>query len=367
MISDQLTNAMECSLELLCALIIVRGVSGDQVETILTHPIPIADYHRAVEITNAARIPRSIPVLAKNSLIDFERTALDAKYATQVRESIERTDSGMVGDLVRQFEGKNFALTMNPNGCRVIQQLLQVTAVHAPGLVRNIYHPELSERAMEVSLDVNGNHVIQQCVELMPMDAVNLLVDSILGDRIENSVRLASHAYGCRVLQRLITKFGSAADSLCSDPRIILVLTDHIYGNYVIQHIIKCGRKEDREKISLAISSSPDIIRLGCSKYSSNVVDKAIRHGDVLSAKMLMNTIILSLDPLTGQPGLITLMQDKYGNYVVKAIIEDTRAELANEVNLVWRLITSHATILKQSKYSWHLVERVGKYSAMGG
>jgi hypothetical protein len=111
-----------------------------------------------------------------------------------------------------------------------------------------------------------------------------------------------------------------------------------------------------------------DVVTLSCSKYASNVVEKLIRchnkpalssPNGILATKLLIKaTLVLTC---IGEMGIITLMKDRYGNYVVRAMIELTNQEFAPEVQFVKRIILQHATQLKKFTFSWHLVERLDK------
>ena len=48
--------------------------------------------------------------------------------------------------------------------------------------------------------DQNGNHVIQKCIEKVP----NFLIQFIVEAFSTQVLRLSTHPYGCRVIQRLL-------------------------------------------------------------------------------------------------------------------------------------------------------------------
>lgn len=59
---------------------------------------------------------------------------------------------------------------------------------------------ELEGNVMKCVKDQNGNHVIQKCIERVPPDLIQFIVDSFSG----NVYTLATHPYGCRVIQRIL-------------------------------------------------------------------------------------------------------------------------------------------------------------------
>lgn len=53
---------------------------------------------------------------------------------------------------------------------------------------------------MQCVKDQNGNHVIQKCIEKVPPQMVQFIVEAF-----DNQIfHLSTHPYGCRVIQRLL-------------------------------------------------------------------------------------------------------------------------------------------------------------------
>jgi pumilio RNA-binding family len=59
---------------------------------------------------------------------------------------------------------------------------------------------ELVGNVMKCVKDQNGNHVIQKCIECVPPNLIQFIVDGFAG----KVLTLASHPYGCRVIQRIL-------------------------------------------------------------------------------------------------------------------------------------------------------------------
>jgi pumilio RNA-binding family len=142
-------------------------------------------------------------------------------------------------------------------------------------------------------------------------------------------------------------------------------LSGDAFGNYVIQHALDYGRPIDRDRIVVCLASL-DIVALCCCKFASNVVEKAIRNHNKLSLtspSSILVTRLLIGSLLNGaeEPAIMTLMKDRYGNYVVRAIVELTNPEFNSEVSRVTTMILGNAASLKKFTFSWHLVEKLGK------
>lgn len=327
---------VECPVELLCAFVVCKGSGLDELSALLDGPVSLDDLRKAMAIVD------TVAVAPPQHKIDVARIFKDANYAVEVQEWIVPGGKG----LFAQFVGNIVALSLNTLGCRVVQRLIESSGTC-------IVQPELLPVIVDCCLDVNGNHVIQKLIETLSPSDCGFIIESL----VPHAKKLALHCYGCRVVQRLISKCRCVEilEALCSDPSTISALTDDVFGNYVIQHALEYGRELDRDRIILSLASL-DIIKLGCSKYASNVVEKAIRQADgggVVVTKLLINAM------LTSGNGILTLMKDRYGNYVVRAIMELTRSEFQTEVSTVCHIITKNATLLKKYTFSWHLVERL--------
>ena len=61
---------------------------------------------------------------------------------------------------------------------------------------------------MKCVKDQNGNHVIQKCIERVPSHLIQFIIDSFTGQ----VYALATHPYGCRVIQRILEH--------CSDSQV---------------------------------------------------------------------------------------------------------------------------------------------------
>ena len=360
---DGTQETVNCSLSLLCGLVIVRNVSSfHELQEMLKSPIHSFEIERATLVVQFATAnPSPFPL---SPSLDMNRLMRDGKYALQVQEVISAGSQEDIGRLIHTvFKGHVFALSLNAVGCRVVQKLLDMAN---PKDALALVHPELNLRVIDCSLDVNGNHVIQKFIDRLPSEDCQFIVDALFGAQDGVAIRrLASHCYGCRVVQRLISRCTSdqvepILEALTSDPTLIASLSEDVFGNYVMQHALDHGREIDKERISICLASM-NVVELGCSKFASNVLEKAVRTGGAFSTRLLIDAMLSASDFATGEPGILTLMKDRYGNYVVRAVMELTRPEFQPEVTLVRNLILTNAQQLKKYTFSWHLVERLDK------
>lgn len=105
---------------------------------------------------------------------------------------------------------------------------------------------ELDGNVLKCIKNQNGNHVIQKIIEKVPIEHIQFLIDTFQG----KIYVLATHPYGCRVVQRMLEYCSQACDLLLNELHLYSQnLIQDQYGNYCIQHIIEKGEPEDRSKI----------------------------------------------------------------------------------------------------------------------
>jgi len=156
--------------------------------------------------------------------------------------------------------------------------------------------------------------VVQQAIARVPREHLDAIMAGFKGHVCE----LASHQYGCRVVQRIL-EHGTEDDKawmmreLHNGSRMLL--TD-MYGNYVIQHVLEKGPPEDRSRIIRSVT--PQLLTLSRHKNASNVVEKCILFGTRQEQQAIRDQLMTGGDD-TNSP-LFQLMKDQYGNYVIRKL-----------------------------------------------
>ena len=171
---------------------------------------------------------------------------------------------------------------------------------------------ELEADLLRVAKDQHGNHVVQQAIALVPRQHIDFIMDGFKGHVCE----LASHQYGCRVIQRVL-EHGTEADKasiLLELHNSAKVLVTDQYGNYVIQHVLEKGSPEDRSRMIGIIT--PQLLTFSRHKNASNVVEKCILFGSREEQRAIRDQLVAGGDD-TNSP-LFQLMRDQFGNYVIR-------------------------------------------------
>ncbi|KAJ1690305.1 hypothetical protein LUZ63_014460 [Rhynchospora breviuscula] len=271
-----------------------------------------------------------------------------------VQKFFEHGSASQIKELAEQLNGRVLVLSLQMYGCRVIQKAIEVVDLEQ----KTQMVAELDGHVMRCVRDQNGNHVIQKCIECVPQDIIHFIISTFYGQVLV----LSTHAYGCRVIQRVLEH--------CDNPKTQQIMMDEIlknvlllsqdqYGNYVVQHVLEHGKPNERSAIIEELAGQ--IVNMSRQKYASNVVEKCLSFGTPVERQILIAEM---LGPTEENEALQEMMKDQYGNYVVQKVLE-TCSDQQREMILT--RIKIHLTALKKYTYGKHIVARVEKLVAAGG
>lgn len=212
--------------------------------------------------------------------------------------------------IVESCSSNLYSIALNQHGTRALQKMIDcVTTPYQISLIRD----SLSLHVVDLIQDLNGNHVIQKCINKFVDHDCQFIIDSIC----QNVVVVSTHKHGCCVLQKCLNNCNLAQLRQLSDKIIenSIVLMQDQFGNYVVQYLLSINNYEVNEKLILKIL--PSIPLLSVQKFSSNVVEKCLKNScNNISAQSKMIDVIL-------QPqNLSLLMRDQFGNYVIQTSLD---------------------------------------------
>ena len=202
---------------------------------------------------------------------------------------------------------------LNQHGTRALQKMIDLVTTD-----QQIQHLTVALRGDVVRLiqDLNGNHVVQKCLNKLKPLEVQFIVDAVA----ESIMIVGRHRHGCCVIQRCIdhanTKQKNQLVSSITDESIPLVRD--AYGNYVIQYVF--DQADDAVNTSLARTFLGRIVTLSKEKFSSNVMEKAIR----ITNPQVKHEIV---DEILQEPEFDKFVDHHFGNYVVQTALEYANVE----------------------------------------
>ncbi|KAF8557392.1 ARM repeat-containing protein [Imleria badia] len=204
-------------------------------------------------------------------------------------------------------------ISLNMHGTRAVQKMIDFLSSR-----RQRYNVQIHSIIVALSLhvvvlikDLNGNHVIQKCLNKLAPEDNQFIYNAVAA----NCVEVATHRHGCCVLQRCI-------DHASDHQRVQLVneitynaltLVQDPYGNYVVQYILDLN--DNRFSDAVIRQFTGNVCALSVQKFSSNVIEKCIRVAEHSTRKML-------IEELLNRSRLEKLLRDSYGNYCVQTALD---------------------------------------------
>lgn len=122
-------------------------------------------------------------------------------------------------------------------------------------------------RIVELSKDINGNHVVQHCLS---MSNNQFVYDAIISD-LPN---VATHQHGCCVVQRSL-KYATMQQREAMLVEVVKhsrLLCQDQYANYVVQNALAIGGPDVVDAMLQQLSGR--FSELAVQKHSSNVVQR---------------------------------------------------------------------------------------------
>ncbi|KAL7440643.1 hypothetical protein ACHAXM_008489 [Skeletonema potamos] len=260
-------------------------------------------------------------------------------------------------------------MTLDMNGCRVIQKALLV--LDQVSVCKIITELQDIEEVIPFIFDPNGNHVIQRAIQIVStfaksagdkgdIDAsVSLMnhIKFIIDDVAANVEKLSKHRYGCRVVQRAI--------EYCPEEQKNEVLTEILachrnliedqFGNYVIQQALSNGSEDIQNAIVETLTEGDSIFTFSKHKYASNVVEAMLTSATSHHKEAILNAMLKDFE---GSSGIIQLAKDPIANYVVKRALDCSEGHQREEL---FAAITANRQQMSKSPYAKYVLAKLGE------
>ncbi|KAG8625823.1 hypothetical protein KVT40_006224 [Elsinoe batatas] len=213
-------------------------------------------------------------------------------------------------------------IALNQHGTRALQKMIEF--VNSPEQIAMVT-AALENEVVPLIQDLNGNHVIQKCLNHLKQQDVQFIINAVCG----HVVIVGTHRHGCCVLQRCVDHASGKQKA-----QIVAAMTHHIFslvqdpfGNYVVQYILDLNEPLFTEPICGRMVGS--VSALARQKFSSNVIEKGLRTSSDALRRDLVQEMIDSAE-------LSRMLRDSFANYVVQTAIDyaddDQKEALIEEV-----------------------------------
>ena len=161
-------------------------------------------------------------------------------------------------------------LTLDKLGCRVVQEALEISSEDF-GL--RLFR-KLRGSIARASVSPYGNFVVQKGIQRFFIADLTFVVAEIE----PVCLQLAKHKFGCRIISRLL-EYGLVDERVSALIDCVIgeaaALVNHIYGHYVLQHILEHGRNHQKCIIQQFLWSFQTQVAL--QTVSKSVLDTALR------------------------------------------------------------------------------------------
>lgn len=231
--------------------------------------------------------------------------------------------------LLESISGELVSISLNMHGTRAVQKMIDYLSTQRQ--VQSLIMA-LNLNVVTLIKDLNGNHVIQKCLNTLPPEDNQFIYNAVAA----NCIEVATHRHGCCVLQRCI-------DHASESQRIQLVteitynsltLVLDPFGNYVVQYVLDLN--DSRFITAIVNQFRNNVCALSAQKFSSNVVEKCVRVADLEGRKQLISELI-------DKSRLERMLRDSFANYVVQTALDyaepGQRAELVAIIRPVLPMI----------------------------
>ena len=175
----------------------------------------------------------------------------------------------------------------------------------------------LSERVVDLVQDLNGNHVIQKCLNRLGAEKSQFIYDAVG----KHCVVVGTHRHGCCVLQRCIDHAGGfqRAQLIARITHCAFDLVQDPFGNYVVQYILDLDEAEFTKP--LCESFFGKVPQLSKQKFRSNVVEKCMSTAEMGTKRAMVEEMLAGNE-------LEMMLRDSFANYVVQTAMEYVDSEM---------------------------------------
>ncbi|KAI3450921.1 hypothetical protein Pfo_007586 [Paulownia fortunei] len=230
------------------------------------------------------------------------------------------------GDLVR--------ISCDMHGTRAVQKVIE--SLRTPEQFSMVVS-SLKLGMMNLMKNMNGNHVAQCCLQYLTPEYSEFLFEAVAS----NCVELATDRHGCCVLQKCLNHSDCEQrhhliKEIASN---VLLLSQDQFGNYVVQFIFDIHLPWATTDILDQLEGNYG--DLSVQKYSSNVVEKCLKHAGEERRPCIIQELI-------SNPRLDQILQDPYGNYVIQAALNLSKGALHSALV---EAVRAHVSVLKTSPY----------------
>ena len=249
------------------------------------------------------------------------------------------------------FFSKNnlYEISINRYGSRALQKMFDNLSSSMSEDDINIILKFCKGNVYSMIKDINGNHVIQNILENIKNKDYLSVIYKEMTENIVNILKTKSGS--CCVFPIVLENINE--DDLDIMVNIIIDNIDKLIndenGNFSIQKIItKLNEYVYNNRIFNYIQDK--IVKLSVQKFSSNVIETFLINIPNYKDKII--------NKLKENNNIITLLSDKYGNYIIQKALSYANID---DFNIMIKYIKNNIKILKQTSHGKKIYDKLIK------
>jgi len=277
--------------------------------------------------------------------------ALNNDLANEAVEQLENGTRDMKCELLQWIMPATLDLALSASGCRVVQAAVEVAGGEHRSLMTQYMHGHVAEL-----LDSpHGNHVLQKCIEVLPPDTVQFVLNELCAFP-DHGLSIARHRFGCRILERLLEHCPTEQTRVLAEGVIenAYVLCRHPFGNYVVQHVLEYGTPTQRNAVVEALLQG-GVMQLAMHRVASNVIERALVECTAEGRHALVGQLVAE------PSAALAMASSRYGSFIAQRLLELPASPQRDEIK---KQFSEGLEILKASKHGKQLVATIAPEEA---
>eukprot|EP00746_Dinoflagellata_sp_MGD_P155883 gnl/MRDRNA2_/MRDRNA2_85598_c0_seq1.p1 gnl/MRDRNA2_/MRDRNA2_85598_c0~~gnl/MRDRNA2_/MRDRNA2_85598_c0_seq1.p1 ORF type:complete len:518 (+),score=109.85 gnl/MRDRNA2_/MRDRNA2_85598_c0_seq1:86-1639(+) len=277
--------------------------------------------------------------------------ALNHDLANEATELLESGTREQKGELLQWLMPATLDLAMSAPGCRVVQAAVEVAGGEHRSLMTKYMHGHVAEL-----LDSpHGNHVLQKCIEVLPPDIVQFILEE-LSAFSDPGLSIARHRFGCRILERLLEHCPAEQTRDLAEGVIenAYVLCRHPFGNYVVQHVLEYGTLHQKNSVVEQLLQG-GVMQLAMHRVASNVIERALVECTAEGRRALVEQLVVE------PSATLAMASSRYGSFIAQRLLEAPPSPQRDEL---WQQLSEGLEILKASKHGQQLCKTIAPEEA---
>jgi hypothetical protein len=321
--------------------------------------INMNEYNEFVRKKSNSFAVKANTMLGQAKQINFPYQQNNKFYQTNSKHSSKSHKYLNNNDIYLNKKSNLYLICQDQANCRSIQDQLDLNKNDIKYITN--FLEQIKPHLINIMTHQFGNYVIQKLLEILIYQENKELFTEIISllDQNNSLYSISINNYGTRVIQKTLEKLIESGYNKIETPEINNCLknliSEHLYdlckdknGNHVYQKLLKVFNGEKEETNNFLYDYLADIaVDVALLQQGATIFSTAINLGSYNQKEKMCAKINQNLDKL---------INNKYGNYSVQAIINALKDE-KKLIEPIYLYISKNIVELSNQKYSSNVVD----------